>query len=385
MNIKEKFIELTKQTYPHGSEDELLQYLPNTISADEFGNYFIQIGENPNTMFTCHLDTASSAKQKVNHKIDDRFIYTDGNSILGADDKAGVVILLSMIESNIKGLYYFFIGEERGCVGSRKLSDKHRSNPIDSINKVVSFDRRGYDSVITHQLSGRGCSDEFAKELSVQLNTISEKLLDKSFTYKPDPTGIYTDSAQFTEIYAECTNISVGYRNEHTTQENQDIIFLEELSKVVQVIDWENLPIKRDPKQKYNYYEYEYDPIQDTPYEFGYQNKPIRNKGSLCEVTTTIYDEEFYGYESTVTYDYNSLEITKVKLHSARIMNEKTKIDKLFTSLEIPFQEIDWDGNLLILKSNTQKDIHLYRHELTDHITELDEWIYREINREYIS
>ena len=39
-------------------------------------------------------------------------------TILGADDKAGMVILLYMIEKKIPGLYYFFIGEEVGCIGS---------------------------------------------------------------------------------------------------------------------------------------------------------------------------------------------------------------------------------------------------------------------------
>jgi di/tripeptidase len=30
-------------------------------------------------------------------------IYTDGSTILGADDKAGVVVLLSLIEANVTG------------------------------------------------------------------------------------------------------------------------------------------------------------------------------------------------------------------------------------------------------------------------------------------
>jgi hypothetical protein len=44
-------------------------------------------------------------------------ISTDGTTTLGADDKAGVSVLIWMMKHNIPGLYYFFIGEE-GCIGS---------------------------------------------------------------------------------------------------------------------------------------------------------------------------------------------------------------------------------------------------------------------------
>ena len=38
MNIKEKFLELTKRTYPHGTEEELFNLLPKKLKTDEFGN-----------------------------------------------------------------------------------------------------------------------------------------------------------------------------------------------------------------------------------------------------------------------------------------------------------------------------------------------------------
>ncbi len=60
MNIKEKFLELTKRTYPNGTEDELFiilnKDLNNKLNKDEFGNFFIKIGDN-DVMFTSHLDT----------------------------------------------------------------------------------------------------------------------------------------------------------------------------------------------------------------------------------------------------------------------------------------------------------------------------------------
>ncbi len=39
MNVKEKFLELTKRTYPHGTEDQLIELLPSQLQKDQFGNY----------------------------------------------------------------------------------------------------------------------------------------------------------------------------------------------------------------------------------------------------------------------------------------------------------------------------------------------------------
>lgn len=243
MRITKKFLQLTKKTYPYGTESQLEKNLPKDYLIDEWGNYYLQIGDNPTTMFTCHLDTASHKEQVVNHVFEDNFIKTDGSSILGADDKAGMVVLLYMIKNRIPGLYYFFLGEERGCIGSSSLAEGWDKMTFSNITKCVSFDRRGTHSVITEQIYGECCSNEFAQELSNRLN-----LTNKSFNFRPDPTGIYTDSAQFVDIIPECTNISVGYYGEHSSSEKQDIEFLKKLCSSVIKIDWESLPIVRNPK-----------------------------------------------------------------------------------------------------------------------------------------
>ena len=159
MNIKETFLKLTSRTYPHGHEEDLFELLPQDLEADEFGNLYKQIGENPSTMFACHLDTATSALTEITHIFEGDIIKTDGTSILGADDKAGVTILMYMMENKVPGLYYFFLGEEVGCVGSKKVSAKHAEKKMENITKVVSFDRRGTTSIITHQCSSRCCSN----------------------------------------------------------------------------------------------------------------------------------------------------------------------------------------------------------------------------------
>ena len=128
MRIRKKFLQLTSYTYPNGTEGFLKSYLPQGTKQDKFGNFYYVIGENPTTMFTCHLDTACSTQQKVTHVQDAKFIRTNGKTILGADDKAGMVVIMYMIEKKIPGLYYFFLGEEVGCIGSGKAAGDWSNN-----------------------------------------------------------------------------------------------------------------------------------------------------------------------------------------------------------------------------------------------------------------
>jgi len=242
--IKSTFLKLTSKTYPYGYEDDFVKemqeinVLPKNLEKDSQGNYLLKIGDT-RTIFASHFDTACKSQTPVIHKIEGDIIRTDKTSILGADDKAGVTIMLWMIKNNVPGTYYFFIGEEVGCIGSGLAAKFIEFKGI--YDRIISFDRRGTTSIITHQSGTRTCSDEFGKELARQLNNHRIGL-----EYKIDDTGVYTDSAEFTSVIPECTNISVGYYQEHTTNEHQDISHLTKLSNACLFVDWDNLPTKRD-------------------------------------------------------------------------------------------------------------------------------------------
>ena len=239
-NVKNTFISLTCETYPHGHEEEVVPYIKNAgLEKDEFGNYYKIVGKSE-TMFTCHLDTADKKKSKVTlyseMKYGQEHLMSDGTTIIGADDKAGVSILLYMIDHNIPGVYYFFIGEERGGIGSGKVASIfEKVTHLKGMKRCVSFDRRNYYSVITQQMGMQCCSDKFGQALADSLG----------MQYKLDPTGVYTDSANFIELIPECTNISVGYFDEHTRDETQNITFLGKLAQAAVGVNWESLPVAR--------------------------------------------------------------------------------------------------------------------------------------------
>lgn len=334
MDIKQTFINLTKFTYPYGTEYLLEKYLPKGAIKDKCGNYYYQVG-NSDTIFTCHLDTVCKEVKKVNHIFDKNIIKTDGTTNLGADDKAGMTVMLYMISKNVPGLYYFFIGEEVGCIGSSNLA---YSEDFSKYKRCVSFDRRGYGSVITHQLRGRCCSKEFADKLSSEL---SKGLLE----FAPDSTGIVTDSASFMSQIPECTNISVGYFKEHTVNEHQDILYLKNLCDAVVGVNWEDLPCVRDPKIYKKYY---YEGPTDDDYYFEFE-KDTSIKSAKLKV--------WVGYTQYL-----------VTLTPSRLIQEKAYILEWVrnSGSYTDFKTINWDG----------KSCYIDYGEWVDYLGERDELIH---------
>ena len=239
------FISLVTKTYPYGHEAEVLKFLPPGLEKDKHDNYFQIIGDNkkPSTCFASHLDTVDRKQSDVvlmtREEEGDEIIYTDGSTILGADDKSGTTIMLYMMAHNIPGLYYFFIGEERGTIGSGAVcGDIGNLDYMENVKKIISFDRRKTTSVITKQHGRTCCSDVFCEALCKEYRK-------GGVFYKADPTGVFTDSAAFIDDIPEGTNLSVGYLKEHTTKESQNMTFLIKMCEASILVDWEKLPVAR--------------------------------------------------------------------------------------------------------------------------------------------
>ncbi len=281
--VFETFLRLTSKTVPYGHEDNFMRQVrklfPKRMDQDKHGNYFYKVGESK-TVFASHLDTVSKEYISVTHVFDGDTIKTDGKTTLGADDKAGVTVMLWMIQNNVPGLYYFFIGEEVGCIGSGFAS---KDSDFENYDRMISFDRRGTGSIITYQSSGRCCSDDFADALCAELNMLG-------LDYSKDMGGVYTDSAEFVDVIPECTNVSVGYYKEHTTTENQDIKHLTELADACVRVNWENLPTKRNPKI------YEAKPYSSYRNYASSYNPPTKTYG-LTDDWYEEDDDDFGGLE----------------------------------------------------------------------------------------
>jgi hypothetical protein len=366
LNVREKFLELTSKTYPHGTEEGLLPMLPNNLQIDGYGNYYLEIGDPSEytCMFTSHLDTACKKQEKVKHVFKGNKVGTDGKTILGGDCKAGVAIMLKMIESGVPGLYYFFLGEEVGCKGSKWLSQNMYNGDVlkgHKITKIISFDRRGTTSIITHQWDGRCASDAFADSLIKEFKGVGMKM-------EKDTTGVCTDSIQFQEFIPECTNISVGYYSEHTGNESQDLKFLEEIAEAVTKISWDSLAVERDPSVKDygNYYEEEWEEEYDE------------YLSSLNSVKT--WDTNY----STWMRDPYSKEKIEVYVSVERINVEKRLILDILKEWGVTnittIVDVDWNGRKLVFDFEGDGEItELTRNTLAQSDARLGKITYEDI------
>jgi hypothetical protein len=232
-------IEMLRYKRPEGSLTQKLfckRFLePVFGQPDDHGNYTKIIGDKPKVSFMSHHDTVHKTDGMQRVWVSDDVVMSDSNC-LGADCTTGVYIMLCMIEMGIPGVYVVHAAEEVGCKGSRALV-KDRPDWFDHVKCAISFDRFGYESIVTHQMGMRTCSDTFADSLETILG----------LGMQADDTGVYTDSNEYAGVIPECTNISVGYFRQHTTYESQDLKFLESLVDSLVSANWDDLTFDRDP------------------------------------------------------------------------------------------------------------------------------------------
>jgi hypothetical protein len=214
---------------------------------DVFRNWHCTIGVNPIVLWSCHTDTVhrTEGRQTVHYDQQSGMLQLSRRSrrrasCLGADDTAGVFLLREMILAGVTGHYIFHYGEERGGIGSRAIAAKHREW-LQGFSMAIAVDRGGTCDVITHQGS-RTASDAFADSLANTLN-----MQDDRFTYVPCDRGIYTDTREYADDIAECTNISVGYGHAHSPMEYLDVPHVMYLCDALCKIDVSTLMIARDP------------------------------------------------------------------------------------------------------------------------------------------
>lgn len=232
---------------PHGtSGDRAFRalYLLNLPGADvdPFDNIHVRIGDSA-IVWSAHTDTV--------HRLPGRQDVANRNGILrlarrrdrrsigtclGADDGAGCFILREMILRGIPGHYVFHYGEESGGIGSGRLA-RHAPELLAGAKYAIALDRRGTSDVITSQFGGRCASDVFAWSLAAQLPG----------RYAPC-RGLYTDTAEYTDLIPECTNLSVGYSREHSGSESLDTAHVARLLDALYRLQESDLVVVRDPE-----------------------------------------------------------------------------------------------------------------------------------------
>lgn len=233
---------LTMLTYkrPAGSKAEQAfvdRYLvPLGTVPDEYGNHWLTIGTAP-ILWSSHTDTVhkTAGSQKV--IFGDNIATSNSGECLGADCAAGVWLMAEMIKAKVPGTYVFHREEEIGGKGSSYIA-LNTPERLSHIKFAIAFDRMGVTDIITHQYGGRTASDAFAASLAHALAPIK---------YRPCPEGIFTDTANYSGIIPECTNIAVGYVDHHRPNERLYVGFLCKLLNTILKADFTQLVCERDP------------------------------------------------------------------------------------------------------------------------------------------
>jgi hypothetical protein len=241
------------------------------IFEDKYGNRILY-RENSKVIIACHTDTVHRDEGMQNVRLHKRIAQLPKRSTsncLGADDTAGVYAALRMIEAGVQATFIFHRAEEIGGCGSSWLA-KNYPEWLQKFDICLSLDRRGTTDIITSQAGGKCASNTFASSLAAALD-MGHKAT----------AGIFTDSANYTHLIRECSNISVGYQLEHTSNETLDLDYLELLIQRLIVIDWTALTVERavtddgwDDREDYSWYfgrgytqykRYDYSRDNDSP------------------------------------------------------------------------------------------------------------------------
>lgn len=308
-DIKSLMVMLTYRR-PHESKAEekfIATFIePLGVERDALGNMWKRIaGPGDDIMWSSHTDTMHSkgGTQAIVKKRDIvKLNKRSKANCLGADDTAGIWLMVEMIKAGKPGLYIFHRGEEVGGLGSDYIAT-HTPKKLDGVRAAIALDRKGYRSVITHQGS-RCCSDAFADSLAgaISLGMVS------------DDTGLFTDTANYTHLIPECTNLSVGYERQHTAKETLDVAFLCQLLHSLLRLDTSKLVIERDPAEvveleeigyssngrqpaSYDHRSHEHNLDQGADTERTYMARFLRDYAE--EVAMFLQDE---GYDMDVLY-----------------------------------------------------------------------------------
>lgn len=197
--------------------------------------WIYEIPGNHHTLFTAHADMIPAGVDGPYKLVFEKDIVRGSGHNIGADDRAGMAMLLVMKRAAVPGRYAIFESEECRRLGSMAYS----ANPtnLKELTHCISFDRKEDLSIVTHQKQQQLCSNICAC-------SIRDKLKANGIKLELDDKGVGTDSYSIWSFNnsIECTNISIGYANAHKANEYQDLAYLDRLASAVIAIDWSNLP-----------------------------------------------------------------------------------------------------------------------------------------------
>lgn len=221
--MKKQLLELLNIHATSGNEQPVREYLEpilksltDTIIVDDYGNLLAEkkvgTGKGATIMLSAHMDTVKAVVAEREVK-ESNGILTSSVGALGADDRAGIAIILTVLRNiqklssfngNIK--IAFSREEEAGCIGADKI-DKDWYSDVDL---AIVVDRKGNRDIVV------GCGMAFCSDSVGFFMEDVAKLIEQDWSCVE---GGISDAMSFAQNNINSINLSAGYMNEHTDRE----------------------------------------------------------------------------------------------------------------------------------------------------------------------
>lgn len=159
---------------------------------------------------------------------------------LGADDRAGVFLILLLIRNGLRPHLILTLGEEAGGVGASHLAQDIHEPPF-PVKYMIELDRANENDCVFYDCDNK----EFKKYI-------------ESFGFQTE-LGTYTDITFIApEWKVAAVNLSVGYVNEHT---NSEVLFLDWMMSTYKKLDKMLRDCKNIERFEYIQKEFEFEEI----------------------------------------------------------------------------------------------------------------------------
>lgn len=273
--LRNQFIELLNIHGTSGNEKPVRDYLKpiltelmDSVKVDNYGNLLADKkcgdGNGATVLLSAHMDTVKGVLADRELIETEDGIIMSNKGALGADDRGGIAIILTVLR-NLNKLNFnghikvsFSREEEIGCIGASKIDPNWYANDTDL---AIVVDRKGNRDIVV------GCGMAFCSDSVGYFMENVSKMADMD--WRAVEGGI-SDAMVFAEHGINSINISAGYMNEHTANEYaslkdmrdtvklilQTIAIINQFYKTFELVPNENKWVKSwYYKDSYNYYE----------------------------------------------------------------------------------------------------------------------------------
>lgn len=200
----------------------ILQRYYNKIETTK--DYIIAEGNIPIGL-VAHMDTVFSTQPtEVYYDKQKNVIWSPQG--LGADDRAGIFLIIKILIDGYRPHIILTSDEEIGGIGAMALATVHKKIPFKTLKYLVQLDRRGINDCVFYECNNQKFIDHIS-----------------NFGFIEN-WGTFSDISELCPAWQVCgTNLSVGYIDEHNKIERLFVNgFLATYKKLKDILSQKNIP-----------------------------------------------------------------------------------------------------------------------------------------------